>query len=98
MEVMILLLDTMAMALVCLWLYQTEQTDRRRKLGGALARVLVLFSFRTGPDDKELAKLEKRRRQSRGYRPPPGSEPPPMPARPVPARPVPARPTARRRD
>ena len=70
MEVMILLLDTMAMGLVCLWLIQAEQTRPQKKLKGALARVLVLFSFRTGPDAKELATLEKRRRQAQVYRRP----------------------------
>lgn len=89
MEVMILLLDTMAMGLVCLWLIQAEQTKARGKLPGPLARMLVLLNFRTGPDDKELAKLEKRRRQAQGVRRP-VDVPPPVPARPAP-------PTGRRR-
>jgi hypothetical protein len=95
MEVMILLLDTLAVGLVCLWLRQLEGGLGKRPLAPIIERTLRVLDFRTGPDPALAAKLARNRRGPL-RRPLDDLAPPPRPNQPGanPARPIPP---ARRR-
>lgn len=78
MEAMILLLDTLAMGLLCLWLRQQENGVPKRQ-NKHLARALAVLAFRTGPDEAEQARIDRRLRQqrARGFGAPPATAPSP---------------------